>query len=64
MEREEKLVKNKKKRIVDICCLQEEGQRGHDSRMLVIYGSRFKLWRFGNIDGVGGCGSYDVGGAL
>ena len=44
------------KREVDICCIQEVTWRGMGSKFLGSLGRRFKLWRSGNEDKIGGVG--------
>ena len=44
-----------RKRMFDVCCLQELRWRGQASRILGIEG-RYKLWWSGTADGVGGEG--------
>ena len=39
-----------------MCCLQEVRWRGQRYRMLEMKGRRYKLWRSGKGDGVGGVG--------
>ena len=43
-----------RKRMVDVCCLQDVMWRGQGARMLGMKGWRYKLWWSG--DGVGGVG--------
>ena len=33
-----------RKRMIDMCCLQEERWRGQGARMLGVNGRRYKLW--------------------
>ena len=42
--------------MIDVCCLQEVRWRGQGDRMLGMKGRRYKLWRSGKGDGVGGVG--------
>ena len=41
------------KREVDMCCLQEVRWRGQGARFVGCRGRRFKLWWYGNNDGIG-----------
>ena len=43
-----------RKRMINVCCLQEVRWRGQGARMLVMKGRRYKLWWSGRGDGVGG----------
>ena len=45
-----------RKRMIDVCCLQEVRWRGQCARMLGMKGRRYKLWLSGKGDGVGGVG--------
>ena len=45
-----------RKRMIDVCCLQEERWRGQGVRMLGIKGRGYRLWWSGKGDGVGGVG--------
>ena len=45
-----------RKRIIDVCCLQEVKWRGQGAWMLGMKGRRYKLWWSGKGDGVGGVG--------
>ena len=43
-----------RKRIIDVCCLQEVRWRGWDVRMLGMKGGRYRLWLSGKGGEVGG----------
>ena len=43
-----------RKRMIDVCCLQEMRWRGQGARMLGMEGKRYKLWWSGK--GIGGVG--------
>ena len=45
-----------RKRMIDMCCLQEVRWRGQGARMLGMNERKYKLWLSGNGDGVGGVG--------
>ena len=45
-----------RKRMIDMCCLQEVRWRGQGARMLGMKGRRYKLWWTGKGDGIGGVG--------
>ena len=45
-----------RKRMTDVCSLQEVRWRGQGVRMLGVKGRRYKLWWSGIVDGVGGVG--------
>ena len=42
-----------RKRMIDMCCLQEERWTGYGFRMLGMVGRRYKFWWSGKWDGVG-----------
>ena len=46
-----------RKREVDMCCLHEVRWRGQGARFVGCRGRRYKLWWFGNNDGIGGVGN-------
>ena len=46
-----------RKRMVDVCCLQEVRWRGQVARMLGMKGRRYKLWWSRKGDEVGGVGA-------
>ena len=46
-----------RKRMMDVCCLQEVRRRGQGARMLGMKGRRYNLWLSGKGDGVGGVGA-------
>ena len=43
-----------RKRMIDVCCLQEARWRGHGARVLEINGMIYKFWWSGKGDGVVG----------
>lgn len=45
-----------RRRMVDVCCLQEVRWRGQGSRFIGVQGRRYKLWWSGNDAGNGGVG--------
>ena len=53
-----------RKRMIDMCCLQEVRWRGHGTIMLGMIGGRYKLWLSVNRDEFLGCGCYGEGGAV
>ena len=42
--------------MIDVCCFQDKRWRRQGARMLGMKERRYKLWRFGKGDGVGGVG--------
>ena len=47
-----------KKKMIDMCCLQEVRWRGQGARMLGMKVRRYKLWWSGKVDGLGGVGPW------
>ena len=45
-----------RRRMIDVCCLQEVRWRGQGTRMLVMKGRRYNLWLSGERNEVGGVG--------
>ena len=54
----------RKRRMDDVCCLQEVRWKGQGVRFMGVKGRRYKLGWCGNSDGVGSCGSFGKGGAV